>query len=71
MAAHKVARGFESHPLRQLAQPPMTPMDKGLVAKTSIAINAPLGAVWDALVTPEVITVRSPDLRTLRPITIP
>ena len=33
----------------------MTPMDKGLVANASIVINAPLGAVWDALVTPEAI----------------
>jgi len=30
-------------------------MDKGLVANASIVINAPLGAVWDALVTPEAI----------------
>jgi uncharacterized protein YndB with AHSA1/START domain len=30
-------------------------MNKGLIAKASISINAPVGKVWDALTNPEVI----------------
>jgi uncharacterized protein YndB with AHSA1/START domain len=30
-------------------------MNKGLIAKASISINAPVGRVWDALTNPEVI----------------
>ena len=30
-------------------------MNKGLIAKTSISINAPVGRVWDALINPELI----------------
>ncbi len=30
-------------------------MNKGLIAKASISINAPVGKVWDALADPEVI----------------
>jgi uncharacterized protein YndB with AHSA1/START domain len=30
-------------------------MSKGLIAKASISINAPVGKVWDALTNPEAI----------------
>ena len=30
-------------------------MQKGLIAKTSITINAPIQKVWDALVNPDII----------------
>ena len=31
-------------------------MDRELISKTSIAINAPVAKVWDALINPDVIT---------------
>ena len=33
----------------------MDTMDRGLVAKASIVINAPVGKVWNALINPDVI----------------
>jgi len=31
-------------------------MDRELISKTSIAINAPVAKIWDALINPDVIT---------------
>ncbi len=52
MAAQKVARGFESHPLRHPQIVARSTNERGYVASASVLIHAPAGRVWEALVTP-------------------